>query len=184
MKRQSKAGASPSSALDCGTTYAERAAEHNSVTVFEPTATGGVLRYAGCAAFRVEAEQRALDAFIQISRTPVARRTSSSSTAPLRAVPDIGPGFDEIVVATAQRIVSERAAGVYLLESGWGKSKLARCCSDRHASGLVLSSRAPMRASRLGILREARRDHRGRSGPARPDAIASAYRAARGGVAV
>jgi flavin-dependent dehydrogenase len=125
-KRIAVIGAGPA-----GLTYAERVAEHNSVTVFErQSKPGGALRYAGLAPqFQgVEAQQNALLAFIDdLERACLEKHVVFRYSTQVLAVPDIASEFDEIVVATgATYRLGAGSLVVYLLESGWGKSRLAR----------------------------------------------------------
>jgi len=114
-----------------GLTYAERVAEHNSVTVFErETRPGGALRYAGLAPqFQgVEAEQHALIAFIDnLERACREKNVIFKYGTDVHAVADIAAEFDQVVVATGAtyRLGAEPLAA-YLLQSGLGKSRLAR----------------------------------------------------------
>ena len=109
----------------------ERVATDNSVTVFErESAAGGALRHAGLAPqFQgVEAEQRALDAFIgELERACREKGVLFRYDTLVRDISDIAHEFDQIVVATGARYrFGIGPLVVSLLESGWGKSGPAR----------------------------------------------------------
>jgi len=125
-KRIAVIGAGPA-----GLTYAERVARDNDVTVFErESGPGGALRYAGLAPrFQgVEADRSALDAFIgELERACREKGVGFRFDTPVRAISDIAQEFDQIVVATGAKYrFGAGSLVVSLLESGWGKSALAR----------------------------------------------------------
>jgi 2,4-dienoyl-CoA reductase-like NADH-dependent reductase (Old Yellow Enzyme family) len=118
-----------------GLSYAELVADGNSVTVFDraPRA-GGALRYAGLAPRfqNVEASPRVLDAFVDELEAACRRKNVTFRYGTeVRDLRDVAHDFDRIVVATGARY--RFGAGplvAKLLESGWGKSRLARRLFD------------------------------------------------------
>lgn len=114
-----------------GLSYAELLADGNDVTVFERAArAGGVLRYAGLAPQfqNVEANQPTLDAFVEeLERACRGKNVAFRYGTRIGNVQDIARDFDRIVVATGAAYRLGLSRLVYaMLESGWGKSKLAR----------------------------------------------------------
>jgi 2,4-dienoyl-CoA reductase-like NADH-dependent reductase (Old Yellow Enzyme family) len=125
-KRIAVIGAGPA-----GLTYAERVARDNDVTVFErESGPGGALRYAGLAPrFQgVEADRKALDDFIdELERACREKGVMIRYGTAVRDVSHIAQEFDQIVVATGAKYrFGAGSLVVSLLESGWGKSALAR----------------------------------------------------------
>jgi 2,4-dienoyl-CoA reductase-like NADH-dependent reductase (Old Yellow Enzyme family) len=114
-----------------GLSYAELAAADNRVTVFErQSGPGGALRYAGLAPqFQgVEADRKALDAFVgELERACREKGVLFRYGMTIEALASIAPEFDRIVLATgASYRFGLGPLVVWLLESGWGKSPLAR----------------------------------------------------------
>ena len=114
-----------------GLSYAELLADGNDVTVFERAArAGGALRYAGLAPQfqNVEANQPTLDAFVEeLERACRGKNVAFRYGTRIGNVQDIARDFDRIVVATGAAYRLGLSRLVYaMLESGWGKSKLAR----------------------------------------------------------
>jgi 2,4-dienoyl-CoA reductase-like NADH-dependent reductase (Old Yellow Enzyme family) len=172
-----------------GLAYAEQVAAHNSVTVFErENHAGGALRYAGLAPqFQgVEAEPSALDAFVrELERACREKGVVFRYGTPVGDLADIAPQFDHIVVATgATYRLGAGPLVVSLLESGWGKSALARRLFRtsrvrewfyRRARRSALPRVSGLEGKEVVVIGDAKAPGRTR------DAIASAYRAARGG---
>jgi len=114
-----------------GLSYAELLADGNDVTVFERAArAGGALRYAGLAPQfqNVEANQPTLDAFVdELERACREKGVVFRYGTGVSNVQDISRDFDRIVVATGARYrLGMGRLVIWLLESGWGKSRLAR----------------------------------------------------------
>jgi hypothetical protein len=114
-----------------GLSYAELLADGNHVTVFEhATRAGGALRYAGLAPQfqNVEANQPTLDAYLDdLERACSEKNVVFRFGTGISNVQDVSRDFDRIVVATGARYRLGMGRLVYrLLESGWGKSRLAR----------------------------------------------------------
>jgi hypothetical protein len=111
--------------------YAELLADGNHVTVFErATRAGGALRYAGLAPQfqNVEANQPTLDAFVDdLERACREKDVVFRYGTRVSNVQDVSRDFDRVVVATGARYRLGMSGIVNrLLESGWGKSRLAR----------------------------------------------------------
>jgi 2,4-dienoyl-CoA reductase-like NADH-dependent reductase (Old Yellow Enzyme family) len=125
-KRIAVIGAGPA-----GLVYAERVAAENSVTVFErESGPGGALRYAGLAPQYqgVEADPKALLDFVnELECACKAKGVVFRYGSAVRDVSEIAPEFDQVVVATgAQYRLGAGPLVVSLLQSGWGKSGIAR----------------------------------------------------------
>jgi 2,4-dienoyl-CoA reductase-like NADH-dependent reductase (Old Yellow Enzyme family) len=114
-----------------GLTYAELAANGNSVTVFDKARrTGGALRYAGLAPQfqNVEASQPALDAYLdELEHACRDRNVEFRLGTPIGNLQDVIRDFDRVVIATGARYRYGLGFVVNrLLQSGRGKSALAR----------------------------------------------------------
>ena len=114
-----------------GLSYADLVADDNHVTIFDKARrAGGALRYAGLAPQfqNVEASQGVLDAYIdELEKACRRKNVDFRYGTPVPNVEDVVRDFDRIVIATGARyrlgfgLVVRRA-----LESGWGRSRLAR----------------------------------------------------------
>jgi hypothetical protein len=120
-----------------GLSYAALVAERNAVTVFERAErSGGALRCAGLAPRfqNVEAEQRALDSFLdELARDCIERNVQFRYGSEIRALSELAPdAFDRNVVATGARYTSGLGALLEaLLAHGWGKSRACRWLFER-----------------------------------------------------
>ena len=114
-----------------GLSYAEQAATHNDVTVFERSQrAGGALRHAGSAPqFQgVEAVQQPLDVFIdELERACRQKNVHFRYGCGVTAISDIATDFDHIIIATGATYRLGSTVAIYgFLKTSWCRSRFFR----------------------------------------------------------